>query len=339
MQTKGVKMEKRKTNIDIVVPCYNEEENIDSFYAEMMSVAAAMKDCKFSFIFVDDGSADGTLDKLRALTSSKAAEDTHIRYISFSRNFGKEAAIYAGLKASADGRKDKDGNLLVADYTVLIDADLQHPPQLIPEMFKTIEEKGCDACAARRVTRKGEPKIRSLFARTFYKMMNRFCDIEVVDGAMDFRMMSRRMVRAIVNMPESQRFSKGLFSWVGFDTEWLEMENIERVAGESSWSMWKLLNYAVAGFLDFAETPLKISGFIGGIVSVLAIVYLILELIKTAVFGKDLPGYESMISLILIFGGVIIALLSVLGEYIGRMYLEMKNRPIFIAKEEGDNSN
>lgn len=331
-------MEKHKYNIDIVVPCYNEEANIDIFYDTMMTVASEMDNCKCSFIFVDDGSADNTLQKLKELTASNAGSDNHIRYISFSRNFGKEAAIYAGLKASADGRKDKDGNLSVADYTVLIDADLQHPPQLIPEMLKKIEEKDCDSCAARRVTRKGEPKIRSLFARTFYKLMNRFCDIEVVDGAMDFRMMSRRMVRAIVDMPETQRFSKGIFSWVGFDTEWLEMENIERVAGESNWSMWKLLNYAIAGFLDFAETPLKISGFIGGIVSALAVVYLILELIKTAVVGKDLPGYESLISLILIFGGVIIALLSVLGEYIGRMYLEMKNRPIFIAKEEGDNS-
>lgn len=331
-KTDKVSNKKEKIRIDLVVPCYNENENIKTFYDAANEVEADMDDVEFSYIFVDDGGTDGTIKAVKDLTEEKKGQSL-IRYISFSRNFGKEAAIYAGLKASAEGMKDEKP----ADYTVLIDADLQHPPQLIPEMLQKVKETDADACAVRRVSRKGEPKIRSSFSRLFYKLMNKFCDIEIVDGAMDFRIMSRRMVKAVVDLPETQRFSKGIFAWVGFDTEWLEMENVERVAGETSWSAWKLFKYSIAGLLDFAEAPLKITGVLGGIVSVLAVIYLIAELIKTAVVGKDLPGYESLISLILIFGGVIIALLSVIGEYIGRMYLEIKNRPIFIEKERGDN--
>ena len=328
----------RKTNenrrIDIVVPCHNEEKNIVPFFEAVNAERKNIEGYDFSYIFIDDGSSDETLEKIKELIESAENRDIPIRYISFSRNFGKEAAIYAGLQASAEGC---DG--MIADYTILMDADLQHPPRLIPEMIRTVETEDCDSCAARRVSRKGEPCIRSAFSSLFYKLMNRFCDINIVEGATDYRIMSRRMVKAVVSMPESQRFSKGIFAWVGFDTKWIEMENVERKAGESSWSMWKLLSYAVAGFLDFAEAPLKFAGFIGGIVSVLAGVYLVLELIKTIVVGKDLPGYESLICLILIFGGMIIALLSILGEYIGRMYLELKGRPIYIAKETGDNIN
>lgn len=236
--------------------------------------------------------------------------------------------MYAGLKASAESRGGKG-----ADYAVIIDADLQHPPGLIREMLQVIEETGCDSCAARRVSRKGEPRIRSLFARGFYKIMNRFCDIEIVDGAVDFRMMSRRMVRAVVSMPETQRFSKGIFAWVGFDTRWIEFENIRRASGESHWSMWSLTKYAITGFLDFAETPLKVTGVLGGIISVGSVIYLIVELLKTLFLGKDVPGYESLICLLLLFGGLIVAILSLIGEYIGRMYMETKNRPIYIEKE------
>lgn len=318
--------------IDIVVPCHNEEKNIMPFFDAVNAEKNKIEGYDFSYIFIDDGSSDKTLERIKELAGSEDNRDTAIRYISFSRNFGKEAAIYAGLRASAEGCGGK-----AADYTILMDADLQHPPRLIPEMIRAVEQEGFDSCAARRVSRKGEPRIRSAFSSLFYKLMNRFCDIDIVDGATDFRIMSRRMVKAIVSMPESQRFSKGIFAWVGFRTKWIEMENVERKAGESSWSMWKLLSYAVAGFLDFAEAPLKLAGFIGGIVSVLAGVYLVLELIKTIVVGKDLPGYESLICLVLIFGGIIIALLSIIGEYIGRMYLEMKGRPIYIAKETGDN--
>ena len=334
--------------IDIIVPCYNEADNIDAFYDAMQKVAHMAEGYDFSYIFVDDGSTDGTLEMIRQLavaglsgivdpqepgpTADPAAETaidlTAVRYISFSRNFGKEAAMYAGLKASYESRGGRG-----ADFVVLIDADLQHPPELIPEMIRTIEETGCDSCAARRVSRKGEPRIRSAFARMFYRIMNRFSDIEIVDGAVDFRMMNRRMVRAILQLPETQRFSKGIFAWVGFDTRWIEFENVQRLAGESKWSIWTLAKYAIAGFLDFAQAPLKFTGLMGGLVSAGAVVYLIIELLKTLIVGKDVPGYESLICLLLFFGGSVIAILSIIGEYIGRMYMETKSRPIYIEKE------
>ena len=310
--------------LDVIVPCYNEEGNVDDFYAAMEKVAKTLEGYEVSYVFVDDGSADKTLEEIRAL----AAADPEVKYISFSRNFGKEAAMYAGLKASAESRGGRG-----ADYAVIIDADLQHPPELIRDMIRTIEETGCDSCAARRVTRKGEPRIRSFFARTFYKIMNRFCDIDIIDGAVDFRMMCRKMVKAVVSLPETQRFSKGIFSWVGFDTRWIEFENVSRVRGESKWTMWSLTKYAIAGFIDFAEAPLKATGLLGTIITVGAGIYLVIEVIKTVVVGKDVPGYESLICLILIFGGLIVAILSVIGEYIGRMYLETKGRPIYLEKE------
>ena len=320
--------QKETGTIDIIVPCYNEAENIDAFYDAVQQVAASVPEYDFSYIFIDDGSTDETLAMIKEIADAAVEDVTAVRYISFSRNFGKEAAMYAGLKASAEGNCGRG-----ADLAVVIDADLQHPPELIRDMIARIEETGCDSCAARRVTRKGEPKLRSFFARTFYRLMNRFCDIEVVDGAVDYRMMSRQMVRAVVSLPESQRFSKGIFAWVGFDTEWIEFENRSRQAGESKWNMWSLTKYAIAGFLDFAEAPLKATGLLGGIVSAAAVIYLIVELLKTLLFGKDLPGYESLICLILVFGGLIVAILSVIGEYIGRMYLETKGRPIYIEKE------
>ena len=333
----------KPTTIDLIVPCYNEEQSIGAFFGAVEKVIADIKDYEFSYIFIDDGSTDGTLDLIKDLAErssdtmgtgagtdeadadiSGSDATSKIRYISFSRNFGKEAAMYAGLKASTENG---------ADYVILIDADLQHPPRLIPKMIATIEETGCDSCAARRVSRKGEPKIRSFFARTFYKLMNRFCDIEIVDGAVDFRMMSDKMVKAVVDMPESQRFSKGIFAWVGFDTQWIEFENVKRLSGESKWNVWSLTRYAISGFVDFAEAPLKFIGFMGGIVSIGAVVYLIIEIIKTFAVGKDVPGYESLICLLLFFGGLIVTILSVIGQYIGRMYIETKRRPIYIEKE------
>ena len=235
-----------------------------------------------------------------------------VSYISFSRNFGKEAAMYAGLQAS-------DG-----DFAVIMDADLQHPPQLVAEMIRIVEETGCDSCAARRVSRKGEPKIRSALARAFYKLMNRYSDI---------RLMNRKMVKAIVGMPENQRFSKGIFAWVGFNTEWIEFENVRRIAGESKWTMWGLMKYALDGFIDFAEAPLKFVGVLGGLTTLCSAVYFIIEFLKTVIVGKDTPGYASTICLILFFGGLIIAILSLIAEYIGRMYMETKGRPIYIEKE------
>ena len=315
--------------IDIIVPCYNEEQNIEAFYSEVQAVAAQIKKSDayknsydFAYVFIDDGSKDGTLEQIRRVADQAAAERTTVRYISFSRNFGKEAAMYAGLRASTD-----------ADFAVIMDADLQHPPRLIADMLQKVEETGCDSVAARRVSRKGEPKIRSVFARLFYKLMNKYCEIEIVDGAVDFRLMSKRMVKAIADMPETQRFSKGIFAWVGFDTQWIEFENVQRLSGETKWTVWGLTKYAIDGFIDFADSPLKFAGAFGGFIAAGSAIYLIVEIIKTIVMGKDTPGYASTICLILFFGGVIIAILGLIGEYIGRMYLETKGRPIYIEKE------
>ncbi len=316
-------MDKNKLNnktIDIIVPCYNEEKNIAIFFEEVQAVVAAIEGYDFKYFFIDDGSSDDTLKEIKAL----ATANDFVHYISFSRNFGKEAAMYAGLNAVKD-----DG----ADYGVIIDADLQHPPRLIKEMVEIIEETGCDSCAARRVTRKGEPRIRSVFARAFYKIMNHYSDIEIIDGAVDYRMMSRKMIKAIATMPENQRFSKGIFAWVGFDTRWIEFENVARISGESKWSVWSLTKYAIAGFIDFAATPLKAVGVFGGITTLGAAIYLIVEVLKTLIVGKDVPGYASIICLILFFGGLITAVLSIMGEYIGRMYMETKGRPVYIEKE------
>lgn len=335
-------------HIDVIVPCYNEESSLDRFWKESGEAFSAIEGYEFRYIFIDDGSSDETLQKIRRLAalqdSAKAdapdapGSDTilgaigdpapgnpgacpKVSYISFSRNFGKEAAMYAGLQAS-------DG-----DFAVIMDADLQHPPQLVAEMIRIVEETGCDSCAARRVSRKGEPKIRSALARAFYKLMNRYSDIEIVDGAVDFRLMNRKMVKAIVGMPENQRFSKGIFAWVGFNTEWIEFENVRRIAGESKWTMWGLMKYALDGFIDFAEAPLKFVGVLGGLTTLCSAVYFIIEFLKTVIVGKDTPGYASTICLILFFGGLIIAILSLIAEYIGRMYMETKGRPIYIEKE------
>lgn len=322
-------------HIDVIVPCYNEESSLDRFWKESGEAFSAIEGYEFRYIFIDDGSSDETLQKIRRLAalqdpakadapgaSAGSAKFTpQISYISFSRNFGKEAAMYAGMQASK------------GDFAVIMDADLQHPPQLVAEMIRIVEETGCDSCAARRVSRKGEPKIRSALARAFYKLMNRYSDIEIVDGAVDFRLMNRKMVKAIVGMPENQRFSKGIFAWVGFNTEWIEFENVKRIAGESKWTMWGLMKYALDGFIDFAEAPLKFVGVLGGLTTLCSAVYFIIEFLKTVIVGKDTPGYASTICLILFFGGLIIAILSLIAEYIGRMYMETKGRPIYIEKE------
>lgn len=359
-------------HIDVIVPCYNEESSLDRFWKESGEAFSAIEGYEFRYIFIDDGSSDETLQKIRRLaalqetakgeasdapdpdtilgasdapgpdtilgTPDAPGSDTileatgdpapgnpgacpKVSYISFSRNFGKEAAMYAGLQASK------------GDFAVIMDADLQHPPQLVAEMIRIVEETGCDSCAARRVSRKGEPKIRSALARAFYKLMNRYSDIEIVDGAVDFRLMNRKMVKAIVGMPENQRFSKGIFAWVGFNTEWIEFENVRRIAGESKWTMWGLMKYALDGFIDFAEAPLKFVGVLGGLTTLCSAVYFIIEFLKTVIVGKDTPGYASTICLILFFGGLIIAILSLIAEYIGRMYMETKGRPIYIEKE------
>lgn len=310
--------------VDIIVPCYNEEQNIEAFYRRTRQVEESLEGCSFSYIFVDDGSTDGTLETIKKLCQEAVERVVSIKYISFSRNFGKEAAMYAGIRTSARSS---------GDLAVIIDADLQHPPEMIGNMLGIMEETGCDCVAARRVSRKGEPKIRSLLARGFYKIMNRYSDISIADGAVDFRLMKKAMVKAIASMPETQRFSKGIFAWVGFDTEWIEFENVKRLSGESKWTVWGLTKYAVDGFIDFADYPLKVLGAFGGVTAAGSALYLVFEIIKTLVMGKDTPGYASTICLILFFGGVIIAMLGLLGEYIGRMYLETKGRPVYVEKE------
>ena len=310
--------------VDIIVPCYNEEQNIEAFYRRTRQVEESLEGCSFSYIFVDDGSTDGTLETIKKLCQEAVERVVSIKYISFSRNFGKEAAMYAGIRASAGSS---------GDLAVIIDADLQHPPEMIGNMLGIMEETGCDCVAARRVSRKGEPKIRSLLARGFYKIMNRYSDISIADGAVDFRLMKKAMVKAIASMPETQRFSKGIFAWVGFDTECIEFENVKRLSGESKWTVWGLTKYAVDGFIDFADYPLKVLGAFGGVTAAGSALYLVFEIIKTLVMGKDTPGYASTICLILFFGGVIIAMLGLLGEYIGRMYLETKGRPVYVEKE------
>lgn len=303
--------------VDLIVPCYNEGEMVPIFYNTTSSIVSKIDGYSFNFIFIDDGSKDATLDQIKQL----AKEHDNVKYISFSRNFGKEAGMYAGLKAST------------ADRVTIIDADLQHPPELIEKMLYAIDVEGYDSCSARRVSREGEPKIRSFFSRTFYKLINKMSEVEIIDGAVDFRMMKREMVDAIVSMPEVQRFSKGIFCWVGFKTKWIEFKNVERIVGESRWSFWSLFKYAIDGIVAFTTFPLRLATIVGSCISSAAFIYLIVELIKTLCLGIDQPGYASTIIILLFIGGVIIMALGIIGEYLARMYIETKHRPIFIARE------
>lgn len=303
--------------VDLVVPCYNEGKMINMFFEKVTKVVSKIKSYDFSFIFIDDGSRDDTLEKIKKL----AEKHDNVKYIAFSRNFGKESGMFAGLKAST------------ADRVAIIDADLQHPPELIEDMLKAIDEEGYDSCSARRISREGEPKIRSAFSRLFYKIINKMSEIDIVDGAVDFRMMTRQMVNAIVSLPEVHRFSKGIFCWVGFKTKWVEFKNIERVIGESKWSFWSLFKYAIEGIVAFTTFPLRIATILGSAISCIAFIGLIVEFIKTLVFGNKVPGYASTIIILLFIGGVIIMSLGIIGEYLARMYMETKRRPIFIARE------
>ena len=304
--------------ISIVVPCYNEELSLPYFYDEITRVADLMKaDAEFEFIFVNDGSSDKTVDGLRELRG----KDERVRYISFSRNFGKEAAMYAGFKAVT-------GNL-----AVVMDADLQHPPKFIPEMYKGIKEEGYDCVATRRVKRLGEPKIRSFFAMRFYDVINAISDTNIVPGACDYRMMTRKMVDAVLEMSEVNRFSKGIFSWVGFNTKWIPFENVARVAGETKWSFKKLFAYSLDGITAFSTTPLQISSFVGILFCVLAFVFGMVTFIKTLLFGEPVAGFPTLMCVILLIGGIQLLMIGILGQYISKMYVETKRRPIFVVKE------
>lgn len=303
--------------VSVIVPCFNEEEALPYFYDEIVKISKLMQDVDFEFIFVNDGSKDKTLSVIKNL----AKNDSRVKYISFSRNFGKEAAIYAGFQNC------------IGDYAVLMDADLQDPPHLLPEMYKAIVEEGYDSVATRRVTRKGEPPIRSFFARAFYKIINRISDADIVDGARDYRLMKRSMVNAILSMAEYNRFSKGIFGWIGFDTKWIEFENVERVAGETKWSFWKLFKYSLEGITAFSVGPLQIASIFGSIFSIIAFIMILMIVIKTLIFGDPVSGWPSTVCIIMLISGIQLLCIGILGQYLSKTYLETKKRPVYITKE------
>lgn len=301
-----------------IVPCFNEEEVIPLYYEEMQKVRKQEEGkIDFEIIFIDDGSKDKTLEVIKKLSE----QDECIHYVSFSRNFGKEAAMYAGFE-HANG-----------EYVVTMDVDLQDPPHLIPEMIRCIEEEGYDSVATRRVTRKGEPPIRSFFARRFYGLINKISDADIVDGARDFRMMKRDMVNAILSMPEYNRFTKGIFGWVGFKTKWIEFENVERAAGETKWSFWKLFRYALEGIIAFSTVPLTIVSLIGLVVCIIAFLFLLFVVIRAVIFGDPVAGWPSLICVISFLSGIQLLGIGVVGMYLSKTYLETKKRPIYIKKE------
>ncbi len=306
--------------VDIVVPCYNEEEGLEVFVETTNKYINAIDGYRFRYILVDDGSRDKTFLVMRNL----AKKYRNVKYISFSRNFGKEAAMYAGLQNSS------------GDYVIVMDADLQHPPAMIADMIKGVEE-GHDCCAARRTTREGESKIRSFFSRTFYKFNNKITDVKLPYGAVDFRIMSRQMVDAVLSLSEVQRFSKGIFSWVGFDTKWLPYENVERTIGTTKWSFWGLFKYAIDGITAFSVAPLRFISLLGLIISGLAFIYAVVVLLQTLMFGIDVPGYATTLIITLFLGGIIEFSVGILGEYIGRIYMESKDRPIYLTKSTNIN--
>ncbi len=305
------------TDISIIVPCYNEQEALPLFYAEITRVAEQMAPLTFEFVFIDDGSSDGTLSTLRSL----AAQDKRLRFVSFSRNFGKEAAILAGLEA-AEGA-----------YIATMDADLQDPPALLPELYRAVTEEGYDCAATRRTSREGEPPIRSFFARMFYKLINKISDADIVDGARDYRLMRRRMVEAVLSMREYNRFSKGIFGWVGFQTKWVPFTNVERAAGETKWSFWKLFLYSLEGIVAFSTAPLAIASVLGALLCAAAFLFIAVVILKTFLFGDPVSGWSSMMCVILFLGGIQLFCAGISGQYLAKTYLETKKRPVYLVRE------
>lgn len=306
-----------KKILSVVVPCYNEEAVLPVFYQEVTKIATRMeKEVEFEFVFVDDGSSDGTLAEIEKL----AASDKRVRFVSFSRNFGKEAGLLAGLEYAK------------GDFVATMDADLQDPPSLLPRMYDYVRDGEYDCVGTRRVNRAGEPPIRSFFARIFYKLINKMSKIEMVDGARDYRLMTRQMVDAIISMREYNRYSKGLFSFVGFKTKWIEYKNVQRVAGETHWSFWKLFVYAIDGICAFSTVPLVIAAVLGLIFCLVAFVLIVTIVIKTLLYGDPVSGWPSTICMILMMGGLQLLALGIIGEYLAKTYLETKHRPIYIVK-------
>lgn len=315
-------MKKTTELISVIVPCYNEEEAIPIFYNEIIKISNKLSEYDFEYIFINDGSKDKTIKILKSLSK----KDKRVRYVSMSRNFGKEAGMLAGLEYSK------------GDYVTIMDVDLQDPPSLLPSMLNYIKNGGYDSVATRRVSRKGEPPIRSFFARMFYKLINKMSKIEMVDGARDYRLMTRQMVDAVISCKEYNRYSKGLFSFVGFNTKWIEYENVERIAGETKWSFWKLFLYAIEGIVAFTTIPLAISTLMGIVFCLVAFIAVVVILIKTLLIGDPVSGWPSLACIILFCSGIQLFCLGIMGQYLSRTYLESKKRPIYIVKETEENN-
>ena len=305
--------------LSVIVPCYNEEENVPYFYEELMKLTPFFEEKKLDLelIYVDDGSKDGTVSEVKKLNE----KDDRVKLVSFSRNFGKEAAIYAGFSKSK------------GDYVVMMDADLQDPPSLLPKMFRYIEE-GYDSVATRRVSRKGEPVIRSFFARLFYKLINKISKTDIVDGARDYRLMTRQVVDAILSLGEYNRFSKGIFGWVGFNTKWVEYENVERTKGETKWSFWGLFLYSIEGIIAFSTAPLAVASVLGVLFCVIAFIIIIMIIVRSLFWQDPTSGWPSLVCIISMVSGVQLLCLGILGQYVSKTYLEVKHRPIYLVKEE-----
>lgn len=311
-----------KKSMTLIVPCYNEEASLPIFYEAVCDVAKMLEHCDVTLLLVNDGSKDNTLAIMREL----AEKDSRVRYISFSRNFGKEAAMYAGF-CNAKG-----------DYVAVMDADMQDPPSLLPQMLEILETQDYDSVATRRVTREGEPPIRSFFARMFYRIINRISDADIVDGARDFRLMKREMVDAIVAMCEYNRFSKGIFGWIGFKTKWLPYKNVERVAGETKWSFWSLFKYSIDGIVNFSQAPLSIASMMGLLLTIVSFFAIAFIVVRRLVFGDPVAGWASMACIILFMGGLQLLCMGIMGQYLAKTYLEVKHRPHYIIAETNDES-
>lgn len=303
--------------VNLIVPCYNEAEALPLFKDELNKVIQTLDQYTFEILLINDGSTDTTLSVMKGICDT----DSHYKYISFSRNFGKEAAMYAGF-CNSDG-----------DYAAIMDADMQDPPALLPDMLHCLETEDYDSVATRRVSRIGEPKIRSFFARNFYKLINKISDADVVDGARDFRLMKREMVDSIVAMCEYNRFSKGIFGWIGFKTKWLEYENVNRIAGETKWSFWGLFKYAVDGIINFSETPMSLASGLGIFLTIFSFLMVIFIIIRKEIFGDPVAGWPSLACIIIFIAGLQFLCMGIMGKYIAKTYLEVKNRPHYIVSE------
>jgi glycosyltransferase involved in cell wall biosynthesis len=306
--------------MSIVAPCFNERASVERFYREVCAISPGMPGVELEFVFVDDGSTDGTLGVIKGLRAS----DPRVRFVSFSRNFGKEAAILAGLRHAS------------GDLVALMDVDLQDPPSLLPQMYAAVSSGEWDCAAARRTTRKGEDRVRSWFARRFYRTFNALSHVELVDGARDFRLMTRQMTDAVLTMTEVNRFSKGIFGWVGFRTTWIDFENVGRASGDTKWSFSRLVRYAMDGLVDFSTAPLEFASGVGLLSCGFAFIGLVFIVVRWLFLGDPVPGWPSLACFVLFLGGLQLFGIGVLGEYLSRTYLEAKHRPVYITRETDD---